>query len=58
MGPGSKYAFLVHSDEDCPKIIRVHQRVPITLQGRSLRIEHTENLVPWVLVPSGSWETV
>jgi hypothetical protein len=51
------------SEDHVKQTLRVHQRVPITVSGVSLRIERTENL-PHSLVPiyveaqpSVPWET-
>ncbi len=42
--PESKYAFFIFSNEDCvEQILRIHQRVLITLQGRTLCIECAVN---------------
>jgi hypothetical protein len=44
IGPDSKYAFFVYSSEHrAEEVLRVHHRIPITVRGRSLRIECTEN---------------
>ena len=44
IGPDSKYAFFVYSSEHrAEEVLRVHHRIPITVRGRSLRIERTEN---------------
>jgi len=42
----------IFSNEDhVEQILNVHQRVPITVRGRTLRIEHAE-FCPWTLSPS------
>lgn len=44
LGPDSKYAFFMYSSKNrVEELLRVHQRIPITLEGRVLRIESTEN---------------
>jgi hypothetical protein len=44
----------MYSNQDrVEQILRVHQRVPITLRGRCLRIEHSENR-PYTLTPRPS----
>jgi hypothetical protein len=40
IGPGSEAAYFIYSNEDRVKeILIVHQRVPITVRGQTLRIE-------------------
>jgi hypothetical protein len=42
--PGFKYAFFLFSYKDrVEKILRVHQRIPITVRGRRSNMERTEN---------------
>ena len=43
IGPGSNYAYFIYSNEDAEEILSFHQRVPITVWGRILRIERAEN---------------
>src|SRR6267154_5142394 len=44
IGPGSEHAYFIYSNEDrVEEILSVHRRVPITIQGRTLRIERAEN---------------
>jgi hypothetical protein len=44
IGPGSKRAHFIYSNEDrVEDILSVHQQVPITVGGRTLRIERAEN---------------
>ena len=43
IGPNSKCAFFIYSSEDrVEQILRVHERVPITVQGQTLQIEHAK----------------
>ena len=52
IGPDSKYAFFLYSSEHrVEEVLRVHHRIPITVRGRSLRIERTENR-PYSLSPA------
>ncbi|KAH9970270.1 hypothetical protein BJV74DRAFT_867387 [Russula compacta] len=54
MRPGSKYAYFFYSSDDrVAEILRVHKRVPITLRGKSLRLERTVNR-PYSLSPGPS----
>ena len=44
IGPGSEHAYFIYSNEDrVEEILSVHRRVPITIQGQTLRIERAEN---------------
>ena len=44
MGPESKGASFIYSDEDCvEQILSIHQQVPITVRVRTLRIERVVN---------------
>ncbi|KAH9954695.1 hypothetical protein BC827DRAFT_1272378 [Russula dissimulans] len=44
MRPGSKYAFFVYSSDDLvDHVLRVHQRVPLVVRGRTLRVERSRN---------------
>ncbi|KAI9507299.1 hypothetical protein F5148DRAFT_1206079, partial [Russula earlei] len=54
MRPGSKYAFFVYSSDDRVKLVlRVHQRVPITIRGCVLRIERALSRPYWSPGASG-----
>lgn len=54
LGPGSKYAYFMYSnDERVEHILRSHKRIPITVRGGSLRIERSENR-PYSLSPGST----
>jgi hypothetical protein len=43
-GPGSKYAYVMYSSNDrAEDVLRAHERLPITIRRRQLRIECTPN---------------
>jgi hypothetical protein len=43
-GPGSKYAYVMYSSNDrAEDVLRAHERLPITVRRRQLRIERTHN---------------
>jgi hypothetical protein len=53
-GPGSRYAYFVYSSDDyVEQILRSHKRIPITVQGKNLRIERTTNQ-PYTASPASS----
>ena len=52
IGPGSKYAYFMYSNEEHVKeISNVHRLVPITVRGRTLRIGRVE-FCPYTMSPS------
>jgi len=48
-GPGSKYAYVMYlSNDRVDDVLRAHDRLPITIRRKALRVERTENR-PFIL---------